>query len=378
MVDASVRAEVERAITAELSRRGVGGTVVIRENIAELHGVGSSVVAIDLGEWVEQWNLLPPEMQSQRAEAAAQRLQQSLGTAAVGGGGRGLPDWLPKAAGGVVVFLALAFAGRWLVQSNFFGEVEPGSEPTASAAPSGSVPTESAPAASAREARACDAARKRLYAGASMNMDVAGWVVELWLAREGDDLAGDEAVTRVAAGIRELEAEGEVQTRPGEAWLGQPAVTIELHGSYVPAFFEAKGRDALVAFAERLTNETKATHAALTARCAHRSTRDVGAWFRGRGDASAVAALWYGAASEAPRPAVDPKKLAATEGALRALQEAAGHVTDLDERARLAGAKIHRSDSGMTSFRFPLGGPTRAAKLGRELAEGAMPSSLAP
>lgn len=340
------RSEIERAIDTALARKGIAGTVVVRESIAELHGEQHPVVAIDLGEWVDQWNLLPPEMAERRAEAAATRLVTALREV------RGQPPiTAPRtrvvSLGGLGVLIVGAVIAWGLHASGFFGRA-PQAAPSASAGPL--VPAEPD---GARARRACEAARQRLYAGAEMGIDAEGWIVELWLAR-GD--VGIVAPLTEAAGAL---PESAVVEAAGEA-----AAVVRFSGDAAHRFFARDGRDRLVAIAERLAAETSASQGALYARCAHLATHDVGAWYFGRDDAALVAALWQTAGAHAENRAVDLAALAPLD------EKAAGAARQLPSLLRGVGGRREEREAGV-ALRFPLGGPTRAAELSRQLAAGA-------
>ena len=375
--EASPVREVERAITAALSRKGIGGTVVVRDNSAELHGAGPNVVAIDLGDWVSQWNLLPPDMCDRRAETAALRLSNAMGRSEPSGAARrAARGRLMKALGYAVALLAVAAVVGWLWDRGFFGSSSGGPEREASSSAEPPAPETTAEAA-ARTARACEAARQRLYAGAAMGVDVEGWLVELWLARKPGKTALHqqkelESLARQGA-AGELGASGAgaivVKDAPAPEVSKLNAALVQLDGGYTASFFTSEGRDRFVTFAERIAKDVGASHAALFARCAHLTTRDVGVWYLGPGPASATATLVYAAGGFVEPPAFDRAKLGGQGDALELLATAiakapAGQVEDA---LRTSGGRVE--GAGPSTIRFPLGGPTRASKVSRDLAK---------
>lgn len=383
MGDPAVAKEIERAITRILAKSGQGGTVIIREEHCELHTGDGPVIAIELGDWVGQWNLLPDDIKEQRAVKAATRLTNAMHTSA----GRSAP--LPKGelrdryrkigtsvAGVVVILLVLGF----LYRRNFFGTSSPTPQPSASvsAAPSG-PPRENASRREQRERRVCDAARQRMYQGGALGMDIAGWVVELWLARDGKGMAEDAAlVARVEQGAQaELEnkADGAISLHPGDTELGLSTVIVRFAEGYVPPFFTSKGRERYMELAESMADAVGAVHAGLYARCAHLpGTRDVGAWYRGGDESGALVSLLFASGRYANPPAFDPSKHAA-DGLLTTLRRRVGSLdtSARDDVLRRAGGRPHthatKDGKKAVSLRFPLGGPTRAAQASRQIAE---------
>lgn len=344
MADASSKRAIERAVTAALARKGMGGTVVVHDGTAELHGVGDTVVAIDLGDWVEQWSLLPQEICDARAEAAATRLAKAAGSVEpVASKPIALGRWLTAMAA-----IALVGGIGWVLhRSGFFGRAPAAETPSASAAPEED--------AGVRTRRACEAARRRLYAGAAMGIDTAGWVVELWLAGEG--LGDDPALQAAGEAARTaLDNDGAVAVSVGD---GNATLTFS---GMAHAFFERDGRERFIALADDLAARTDATRGALYARCEHLDVHDVGAWYHGRDDAAAVVALWSTAGVHAEGKGLDPAAVAAAD--------ATTVTDDLAAALRAVGARRVESPSGV-SIRLPFAGPTRAAELSRRLAAAA-------
>jgi len=381
MVDATLARDIERSVSTALARKGIAGTVVLRDNMIELHGAGPGVIAIDVSDWVDQWQLLPPEMCDRRAELAAERLSRAVH------GSRPPPPppgrtWENvKRALSVVIVLAVAGAVVWwLRESGFFGQPGAAEDPDA---PTASASTETPVAAKARTERACEAARRRIYAGAAMGIDVNGWLVELWLARPADagDLAEDATLAaRLKALPGTVEPAGPAEAkvvRDKAGKLGAASVTVQLRGGYVASFFDAEGRKRMEEWVATTVSDVGAHYAALSARCAHLTTHDVGAWYGGRDKTAVWTALLYDADLFAAPPAFSLEVIDTAEGTLPGLRAATAKL-DAEEREELLrqlGGRLRRVHTGsegggqaLTTLSFPLGGPTRATKAARELA----------
>lgn len=384
--NATVAKEIERAITAALSKNGQGGTVIVREEHCELHRSssdgGGPVISIELGDWVGQWNLLPDDIKEQRAQKAATRLVNALhrsqgGSAPLAAGE--LRDRYRKLAASALGIFVVALVAVWLYRSGFFGGDKTAAETSAegSAAPS-APPVEDAAARAERERTVCEAARQRMYQGGALGMDIAGWVVELWLARDGEGLAKDPALLAlVAKGVStevEAKSEGTMTLHPGDTELGLSTVVVRFAEGYVPPFFTAKGRERFMNVAESTADAVGAVHAGLYGRCAHLpNTRDVGAWYRGIDENGALVSLLFASGRYAQPPAFDPEKHAGG-GLLATLRRRVGTLAEADRNdiLRKAGGRphTHEADGGKkaSSLRFPLGGPTRATRASRQIA----------
>ncbi len=370
--------EVALAVTRALERSGVTGTVVVVEGMAELHGAGP-VVAIDLGDWAKQWQLLPPDMRDRRADHAAERLIAARAESARLGGGEE-----PRAASGtelpvtniliaIGAVAALALVGTWLVRSNFFGRATPPDADTAATALASAPPPLIDPASRARVV--CDAARKRLYAGsADLGVDIDGWLVELWLARaDGGDLAANPALA-VVRDARDVGAKMDLKVSGTSEVLPvaePPGVVVRLGGGFVPAFFTAEGRGRFVALAEQLADAVDADHAALFARCAHLRTRDVGSLYLGRSPAGAAATVLYAQGAFTDPPLIAVEKLG--KAPLTDLARAASALdrAGLEDAMRASGGRVvvrEPAPKGAVSVAFGLGGPTRAQHAAKSLA----------
>jgi serine/threonine protein kinase len=372
MTERPVSREIEAAVSGALARRGVGGMVILREDVLELRSDDGPSVAIDVGEWVSQWNLLPPDMRDRRAESAAARLQSSVS----GEDARPAADPVARAYArerwrnrimGLGVVAGLAAGGWWLWSAGFFGAKGASNIPSFPGFGDEPAPTATADAyeqTGVRVRRACEVARQQLMAGLPMGVDVEGWVVELWLAKDGevDGMKGHRALRRLekegAVGELAVQAPGEISLHPLDI-EGSTAVLVRLGGGYAVPFFQSDGRGRYLSFAERLVTAVGARHAGLYARCAHMPSRDVGAWFAGKNKNDALAAMLW------------------TTGEPAALGELTGQLGKLDsslvqDALRGVGAReqlLGKGGTTLVALRLPLGGATSAAKASRKLRE---------
>jgi serine/threonine-protein kinase len=127
-----------------------------------------------------------------------------------------------------------------------------------------------------------------------------------------------------------------------------------------------------VALADRLADAASAELGAFYGRCAHLPHHDLGGWFRGADAAAAAAALVYGVGFFTEQPAVSRR---AMEGLgpspLDGLRAAAAKL-DAAELGRLIGAEggsITAGEGKAITMTFPVGGPTRATRASRIVAE---------
>ncbi|MGK4005553.1 hypothetical protein WMF31_23205 [Sorangium sp. So ce1036] len=387
--------EIEAAVQEALGLFGIPGSVRVQGRQIALQGRGAPVV-IDLEQLGEQWSLLPQDLRTRKASDIARRLAQaqrtvsSLAPPAASAPLRPLRR-LAIPIGVVVLVVAGALFGARALRMR---------DAPAALPPS---PGETADEEAARHARTCEAARKRIYSGASMGpFELAGWVAELWLAtpRPGGaaqavaGAAGQETVTADAAGLgafvahgrltegadAELAAvtDGVVEIVPGfgdEEAKRSPswrAIIARFSGGYARAYFDSTQRARFVALADRMADAAGAEIGALYARCAHLPYHDAGAWFRGPDPAAAAAALVYASGLFAELPAVNRAALAALGGAgqLDALR-GAGAALDAAGLGTLVGAHgggITRGGAGAVVITFPVGGPTRATSASRVVA----------
>jgi serine/threonine-protein kinase len=370
----AVRREMAQAVSRAVSKRGTAGRVSIRRNSAELKGSGPTV-AIDLGDWVEQWNLVPEEMRERRANEAATRLIKARKAELPQK--RGATPWGPLLRGAVVVAV---IAGAAVMGWRF---LERRAEAERQAAAAASAPrSESRDERGAREARSCDAARKRIWQSGSMaGLSTEGWLVVLWLAPAKGELEGKAKLQQlVSDGKLTQAAHAELSTLTGgsarvvDAAAAPPgSVFVELQGDYVFRFLQTKGRAQFEQLAATMVAASGADYGALYARCAHLEVHDLGAWYYGRDRPKAAAALLYAAGMFADPPALSGKPAAADAALLAGLADKATGLggTTLEDTIRAVGGRLaDRKDGGASSseIRFPLGGPTRATLASRKLA----------
>ncbi|WP_437639935.1 hypothetical protein [Sorangium sp. So ce854] len=390
MDDLSAR-EIEAAVQEALGLFGTSGSVTVQGRQIALRGRGAPVV-IDLEQLVEQWPLLPQDLRARKASDLARRLAQAQrAVTSLAPPGARAPGRPVRHVVIPVVAVAVVLVGALVAVRLLRSREEPVASPVA--------PETTAAEDAARNARTCEAARKRIYSGASMGpFDLAGWVAELWLAtpRGGaaQAAAGQEAVIADAVGLGGLIADGKltagadaelaavtdglVEILPGfdaeeagrsPSWR---AVIARFSGGYARAYFDPALRARFVALADRMADGASAELGALYARCAHLPYHDAGAWFRGPDPAAAAAALVYASGLFAELPAVDRAALAALKGAgqIDALRSA-GASLDGASLGKLVGAHgggITRGGAGAVVVTFPVGGPTRATSASRIVA----------
>ncbi|AUX22193.1 hypothetical protein SOCEGT47_026940 [Sorangium cellulosum] len=373
---------------------GIPGSVRVQGRQIALQGRGAPVV-IDLEQLGEQWPLLPQDLRTRKASDIARRLAQAQRTVSSLAPPASAPlrplRRLAIPIGAVVLVVAGALFGARALRMR---------DAPAALPPS---PGEAVDEEAARHARTCEAARKRIYSGASMGpFELAGWVAELWLAtpRPGGaaqavaGAAGQETVTADAAGLGAFVAHGrltegadaelaavtdgvveivpgfgDVEAKRSPSWR---AIIARFSGGYARAYFDSTQRARFVALADRMADAAGAEIGALYARCAHLPYHDAGAWFRGPDPAAAAAALVYASGLFAELPAVNRAALAALGGAgqLDALR-GAGASLDAAGLGTLVGAHgggITRGGAGAVVITFPVGGPTRATSASRVVA----------
>jgi hypothetical protein len=375
MPDAATQADIERSFAEAVTRVGISGRVVIHGRTAELHGSGP-VVSIELGELIDQWSVLPEDMRASKIDHAVERLRSAVA--------RALPpppettDVSPlvgKVVGALLLVGTLAGAGLWLARSNFFGQkaaavVTAKTAASASAAPADVLAT--------KDRESCESARRRLYAGATaLDVDPAGWVIEVWLARDGnpaplheDAALKDVTHERLSGRLGAIEPASASWVNTGEPTRAR----FRFEGGYLHPFMQAEGRDRFVALTDQLAEATGATHAALFARCAHSNVRDIGAYFRGRDPGGAAAALLFAQGLFSEPPIVDKAKLGGDASALVALSKSTEgmELSLLEELIRDNGGRVVTPEtSGVrgVGLTFALGGPTRAQQAARALAK---------
>jgi hypothetical protein len=377
--------EIETAVRAVLLTRNVEGEVVVRDKSLELRQAGG-VVSVELGEWVEQWAVIPPDMRDRRALACAVRLQEALaqvksGSKAGGAlGGRELASRaavakrraLPGTFGidldakGVATLLAgVAVVG---VAAWWFMFRVPESKVAV-------VDVEKSREA-ARVRRVCEAGRQQVYAGAAMAVDSAGWIVELWLAKERNGRFSATEIDEAVAAETVSKALGDVPLAEVSTTVDGRTAVLRFDGPYVAPFFSTSGRPLFVSLAARLTKRLGGQSAALYAKCAHLTTHDIGAWFWGKTTPQAATALLFASGLYAHPPAMEIKQLgedplAAVERRIRSLgpRALASSVTHAGGALRTREAMVDPDGLGGTAVRFPLAAATRAGRASRALIE---------
>lgn len=369
--------EVERALTEALARHGVPGRVVVRERVAEFHG-GGPVVAVDVGELVDQWTLLPEDLRAGKVASAVDRLRAAVAAALPPPeSGTDVAPLVGKLVGGLVLLATLGGAAYWVSRPR------PQTPGAASSVAATATPAEKASAeASATELRAresCEATRRRLYAGATaFEVDPAGWVIELWLARDADarPLAEEPAIRQANHEALAPTIGAEAPASVSAVATGEPGrVRLRFDGGYLHAFMKAEGRDRFVRLVDQLAGATRAEHAALFARCAHLTVRDIGAYFRGVDAAGAAASLLFAQGLFADPPIVDRTRLGNELSALISVKKTTAGLAleQLSELVRDSGAQVSSSPPEATpphvAIGFALGGPTRAQQAARALAK---------
>lgn len=393
MDDSSAR-EIEAAVQEALGLFGTSGAVSVQGRQIALHGRGAPV-AIDLEQLVEQWPLLPRDLRTRKASDLARRLAQAH--RAVSSLAPPAPTVPIRPVRHVVIPIGavlLAVVGVLVAVRLLRSRETPATLP---AAPETDVGEDAA-----RNTRTCEAARKRIYSGASMGpFELAGWVAELWLAtprggaaQAAAGAAGQDALSAESVGLgafisqgkltaaadAELAAvtDGLVEIVPGfdEEEAGRSpswrAITARFSSGYARAYFDPALRARFVALADRMADGASAELGALYARCAHLPYHDAGAWFRGPDPAAAATALVYASGVFAEMPAVDRGALAALRGAgpIDALR-GAGASLDAASLGKLVGAHgggITKGGAGAVVITFPVGGPTRATSASRIVA----------
>jgi len=389
--------EIAEALTAALARQGLAGRVVVRGDVAELRGKGAPV-AVELGDWPKQWPLLPPDIRERKVTAAVRRLLEAAR-------GRALPDpahqrYLRRRLRSIAATAAtLVMVGGvifWLRQKSFFGVPTEPTNSSAMASPSNASQRELPEQRSARIARSCEAARGRLRVGGSLaGFDLGGWQAVLWLARDDgsgswastlERQARDGSLTKdlraaltLPTGTAELRLERAGQ---GDSRLAPSSLALHLDGNYAEAFFNPEGRDKLSDWSAGLAKAEAADLGALYATCLEPSVHDVGAWYWGRDDGHAVAALVYAAGALADPPIAELARPRAPQAILSSLVSASGELPReaLGEVVAAHGGTVERAppppsskaDAGAgpasyTIVRFPIGGPTRAGMAARAL-----------
>jgi serine/threonine protein kinase len=363
----SVPADVSRAlglaISAALSRFALQGSVVVRNGSAELHGTGNDVVSIDVRDLLQNWTVLPEDIQDKRAHHAAQRLKLAFADI------ERAPMPMPTSAIGgrlaaVAVIGIVILAGVYGIQrSGMLGNMgHPGDDPSS---------TSSGAIASAPKS-ACETTRRRIQAGAAMGDNLDGWIVELWLAtsKAAPVLAKSSAITELRnSAAQRLGAKGDttISVVIDDSLAPIQSVLVRMSEGFAKVFFEAKGRETLVSLVEQTADNADAEYAALFARCANLDTRDAGAWYAGRDHARAAAAVAYAGGAFAEPPTLAVGKLGGPAKALVALGDKAQSLArdDIAKLLETNGAKLVEKSHGhaltRVFVRYPVDAPTGPA-----------------
>ncbi len=365
------RAEFEIAVTEALAATGVHGKALITGNMIELHGNGPPV-GVELGESLQQWPLLPPEMRRRKAQDFAIRLADAHRKSREAMAPReeddgGARKRLFAGVGALLGLLAVVGLLRFLIPRLTRETKVP--EKTA----------EDDGEKKARLGRACQGGRAQIYKGAGFGpIALEGWSAELWLATDKPSAlakspavmglasnkkipaTADEELAKINDGVVEigdfLPADLAAKS-PG--WSG---VTVRFGMGYARAFLSTDARGRFLALAERAYVDSGATLGAFYAGCAGTAVHDVGSWFRGKDSGAAAAAMvytmgWFSDGALVDKPAVAKFQAGNDLGALLKAGEQAD-ASSLVAAASAEGAGITSSNGA--SFTFPLGAPTRA------------------
>ena len=381
--------EIEASLEQALTRAGLTGRVLCAGNIVEFHASGAPPLSIDASFLIQQWGLLPQEMRARKVSELVERIMASSRPAP--------PAFLPErvlpgalaepsrtrnlAVGAVLALVVFIVAWRvvsWVRQPR-------ADVPAPAASASGEALPETADDVTARRARMCDAARRRVYGGSSVGpLDTEGWVAELWMAKRGAGSVDAELRAATQAGklspasdamLAALDG-GTAEVVPGASGTelaGWSGATVRFGGRYSAAYLDPELRPRFVALASRLAVKSGAEVAALYARCAHLSYHDMGAWFRGVDAPSAAASVIFAIGAFAERPAVRLGDSSTRRGTsdLDAIV-AASKSMDSTRLLRLLGDQggnlSTEASSGSVTVGFPFLGGTRALSASRALA----------
>ena len=252
-----------------------------------------------------------------------------------------------------------------------------------------------------RASNSCRTSLSRMLTGGTISVaEAEGWVVELALLRQGavERLATHPALRRYVADPRaplgskfidrSFGALGTVDTSDtvvqvrqadvvGAEGVRASGVRLTFGGTYVDSYFSKEKRATYFAIAHKLSQQLKASHSALYARCADGEQPSLGSWFRGIDAASASAALLYfiGTYSRPPHIASPfykrPDQTALDPGvAFESISAATTHI-DRPALATLVGSEggMATGKSGdAVTITFPFADGNRASRVSRTLA----------
>jgi hypothetical protein len=297
--------ELAQAVEDALARFGAAGSVECVQGILRLDGPRGQA-SLNITTWLSRFAQMDEATRRARAQAWARELLRKLPQPEMPKDGAAAPFWvrtpyLVPAAALLVVGIALAFTVQALSSK---AETQ---DPVARSPAQQESGTETR---EERDERVCDATAARVARGAAVSIaDVDGWVVELWLLRAGANaelqrdrlaeflgpksreglrpLLWPEITAGRSGGVRVVDATWPGPTRSADT------LTLTFDGAIVDPYFDRERRNAYYHFATSAADALGASHAALYARCRHRTTHYLGSWFRGPSAGDAAAALLF-------------------------------------------------------------------------------------
>jgi serine/threonine-protein kinase len=368
--------QIIEAVSRELAKMGVAGTLVVATKSIELHGAGPPL-SIDIELVLGQWPLLPPEMRARKADEIARRLVAARRAARATDERDADLEAAPK---GRIIGAVAGFFGLLLVIGLVRFAIPRFQSDTKEDAGAAAEPDT---ARTNRLARACDAVRDRMRAGGNFGpFALEGFVVELWLANKGGaPLRTHPAVTALVAGNKLAPSADEklaaviggdvvigdgIDPEAASRWAGWNAVSVVFRDGFGRAFFEDQNRPRFVDLADRVASATGASHAALFARCAHVKARDVGAWFRGPDMPGAAAVMLYEMGAFAD-PKIFDGRPRGSGSDIDAFRQPASEIED--SLPKMVGASGGSAAPGSpATITFGLAVPTRALSATRDIA----------
>jgi serine/threonine-protein kinase len=306
--------DLTRQIEELLGRNGVAGTVTFEDGRFILTGFGPKVTVF-ASEELERFGRSNERERRQIAERLARELAANRRALAQTGTGRSAwLEWLRVLGVAAAVSVGVWGAWRWLgrpaVQATNTGILADGNReaaaqpPGALASVNGATATRSSKRDDDGPAAKCKSVRARVSVGGSVSpLDVDGWVVELRLLSERENLGEQHAAlasffgdTKYAGAKRVIwEEEPDLRDATGPSTMVQvladplaqvfprarSGVRILLTGKYVSFYFDEGRRLKLARLASALYEAVSANVGALYARCADGRTNHLGSWFRG-------------------------------------------------------------------------------------------------
>lgn len=387
MLDTEAKLEIANLIQDSLARFGMPGVIEIHGTDALLTGSGETV-RVPLGGIANSWSKLGHEERGRLCRGIARELvasRRSLPPPVASASGAP-PAWLISAATAALVLLVVV--GGYLGWQQWGG----GSDEDDLAA----VPVDYVQEREDRARRVCEATRTRVTQGGRIGpTDVEGWVVEMTLLRpagagQADFLGGlietgPEGTGRViwpGAPVLSAATGGRTGVEVEDVTIGSGAearhgVRLSFRGRYVTPYFRPTERIQFVRLANALAQAGGAAQGALYARCEDSSSNHMGAWFRGRTPAEAVASLLYFGGAHRTPSVVAARDLSA-DGKGIDPEFALNHLADATKPLRRArvGELIGKHGGLMavtpeiTTLRFPLhdvNGASRGASRSAQL-----------